>query len=134
MLLSLHNLRVDFQVQRYMWTNVAVWVEENLTCIDVLISVFLVNSADAERDVFNEKPSKEDIVAATQVKLSLFILPWLLWYIAVIYRRSWYERRMPRYYKSSVEVFNSISPKGLYFLSKILKIFGGIQQKYWYLF
>lgn len=58
-----------------MCTNVAVWVEENLTCIDVLISVFLVNSADAERDVFNEKPSKEDIVAATQVKLSLFILP-----------------------------------------------------------
>lgn len=57
-----------------MCTNVAVWVEENLTCIDVLISVFLVNSADAERDVFNEKPSKEDIVAATQVKLSLFIL------------------------------------------------------------
>lgn len=52
-----------------MCTNVAVWVEENLTCIDVLISVFLVNSADAERDVFNEKPSKEDIVAATQVKL-----------------------------------------------------------------
>lgn len=58
-----------------MCTNIAVWVEENLTCIDVLISVFLVNSADAERDVFNEKPSKEDIVAATQVKLSLFILP-----------------------------------------------------------
>lgn len=58
-----------------MCTNVAVWVEENLTCIDVLISVFLVNSADAERDVFNEKPSKEDIVAATQVKLSLFNLP-----------------------------------------------------------
>lgn len=58
-----------------MCTNVAVWVEENLTFIDVLISVFLVNSADAERDVFNEKPSKEDIVAATQVKLSLFILP-----------------------------------------------------------
>lgn len=52
-----------------MCTNVAVWVEENLTCIDVLISEFLVNSADAERDVFNEKPSKEDIVAATQVKL-----------------------------------------------------------------
>lgn len=77
MLLSSHNLKVDFQVQRYMCTNVAVWVEENLTCIDVLvlISVFLVNSADAERDVFNEKPSKEDIVAATQVKLSLFILP-----------------------------------------------------------
>lgn len=57
-----------------MCTNVAVWVEENLTCIDVLISVFLVNSADAERDVFNEKPSKEDIVAATQVKLKISVM------------------------------------------------------------
>lgn len=41
---------------------------------------------------------------------------------------------MPRYYKSSVELFNSILPKELYFLSKVPKIFGGIQQKYWYLF
>ena len=34
-----------------------------------ILSLFFF-SADAERDVFNEKPSKEDIVAATQVNPS----------------------------------------------------------------
>lgn len=77
-----------------MCTNVAVWVEENLTCIDVLISVFLVNSADAERDVFNEKPSKEDIVAATQVKLIMCKLKfqWCVWFfhILVLFNKVFY--------------------------------------------
>lgn len=45
-----------------MCINVVVWVEENLICIDVFILVFFVNSVDVERDVFNEKLFKEDIV------------------------------------------------------------------------
>lgn len=90
----------------------------------------LFNSADAERDVFNEKPSKEDIVAATQVKLPFFIHVHVFWQIAVIYWMSWYDWRMPRYYKTCAELFNSISPKWLYILSKVPKICGGIQLKY----
>lgn len=31
-------------------------------------TLFLLNSADADRDVFNEKPSKEEQMAATQVR------------------------------------------------------------------
>lgn len=51
-----------------MCINVVVQVEENLICIDVFILVFFVNSVDVERDVFNEKSFKEDIVVVIQVK------------------------------------------------------------------
>jgi len=32
-------------------------------------------SGDNDRDVFNEKPSKEELISATQVSLSLVIIP-----------------------------------------------------------